>query len=81
MSIQGLLEDSLSDPPIGFTKHFQWYCTPIGIAALSRVPNALKSESLNNKLIAEGLELGLDLTKEETEFHSLSIGLVIIFYS
>ncbi len=81
MSIQGLLEDSLLDPPIGHTKYFQWYATPIGIAALSQETDNSNPENLNKKAIDEGLEIGLDLAKEEIELHFLSRGLVILFYS
>ncbi len=81
MSLEGLLEDSLSDPPIGDTKKFQWHATPIGIAALSKEPNPSKYEPLKKIAIEEAVEVGLDLTKEETELHYSSRGIVIIFYS
>ncbi len=81
MSTQELLEDSLVEPPIGHTKGFQWYSTPIGIAALSTASDALNPEQLYQDAIKEGLDIGLELTKEEREFHSSLKGIVIIFYS
>ncbi len=81
MSVQGLIEDSLLDPPIGYTKQFQWHATPIGIAALAKTSDSFNSENLNKIALEEGLEIGLDLTKEEKELHYSNKGLVILFYS
>ena len=79
VSTQELLEDSLLDPPIGHTRGFQWHATPIGIAALSNRADSIKPEKLYEDAIKEGLEIGLELTKEEREFHSSRKGLVILF--
>ena len=81
MTTQELLEDALVEPPIGHTKGFQWYSTSIGIAALSTASDALNPEQLCQDAIKEGLDIGLELTKEEREFHSSLKGIVIIFYS
>ncbi len=77
----GLLEDSLAESPIGHTKSFEWHATSIGIAALRKEAYSMSAENLNKNAINEGLEIGLDLTKEEKELHYSSKGLVIIFYS
>ncbi len=81
MAAKELLEDSLVESPIAFTKGFEWYATPIGIAALSTTLDYLKPDQLSRDAIDQGLEIGLELTKEEQEFHSCLKGIVIIFYS
>ena len=81
MNGQELLEDSLEEPPIGYSRGFEWYVTPIGIAALSTTPDSFDAEQMYPEAIKEGLEIGLELTKEEREFHSCAKGTVIIFYS
>ncbi len=81
MSAKELLEDSLVKPPIGHTKGFEWYVTPIGIAALHKTSDSFKSEQIYQDAIKEGIEIGLELSKEEREFHSSIKGMVIIFYS
>ena len=54
MSTEGLLEDSLADPPIGYTKQFQWHATPIGIAAFSKESASVRPKNLHKKAIEEG---------------------------
>ena len=81
MSTQDLLEDSLLEPPIGHTTRFEWHATQIGIAALSKCSDSLQPENLYEDAIKEGLEIGLELTKEEREFHYSKKGVVILFYS
>ncbi len=81
MSSKELLEDSLLDPPIGQTIGFEWYATPIGIAALRKGSASLNPEELYQNAIKEGLQIGLELTKEEKEFYFSSKGTVVIFYS
>ena len=81
MSTKELLKDSLAESPIGHTQGFEWYATPIGIAALSTGADSLQPEQLYQHAIKEGLDIGLELTKEEREFHYSPKGKVIIFYS
>ena len=70
----------LKDPPIGQTKHLIWLLTPVGIAAL---PKSSVSTELPpyDEAIKEGLEIALDLSREEREFHQTEKGLVLLFYS
>lgn len=52
----------------------QWGLRPCGSRVTPTPPpydNALK----------EGLEVGLDLSREEREFHQVSKGLVLLFHS
>ncbi|WP_269622706.1 hypothetical protein [Prochlorococcus marinus] len=81
MSTQELLEDSLREPAIGQTSKFHWHATPIGIAALCKkeIPNSPKVSY--EEALKEGLEVGLDLSREERESHYSKKGLVILFYS
>ncbi len=81
MSTQELLEDSLNDPAIGQTAKFLWHATPIGIAALSKQDGPHLSKSHYEDAVKEGLEVGLDLSREERESHFSKKGLVILFYS
>ena len=79
MSTQELLEDSLNDSEIGQTAKFHWHATPIGIAALCKQKGSRLSEAFYEDAIKEGLEVGLDLTREERESHYSRKGLVILF--
>ena len=81
MSTQELLEDSLKDPAIGQTQKFLWYATSIGIAALYKPEDTNLSKSHYEDALKEGLEVGLDLSREERESHCSKKGLVILFYS
>ena len=81
MSTQELLEDSLKEPAIGQTSKFQWHATPIGIAALCKQELSTSSETSYEDALKEGLEVGLDLSREERESHYSKQGLVILFYS
>ena len=80
MPIHALLETALSEPAIGSTDRFRWHVTPVGIAALwceqSTPPKLPFDEALH-----EGLQVGLDLSREEREFHQVSQGLVLLFHS
>ena len=83
MSTQDLLEDSLQEPAIGQTEKFMWHATPIGIAALCK-PNGSEEEiplASYQDAVKEGLEVGLDLSREEKESHYSKLGKVILFYS
>ena len=81
MSTQELLEDSLKEPSIGQTSKFHWHATPIGIAALCKKDIPEAPTSSYEDALKEGLEVGLDLSREERESHYSKKGLVILFYS
>ena len=81
MSTQELLEDSLKGTPIGQTSKFHWHATPIGIAALYKEGEYNPSQSAYEDALKEGLEVGLDLSREEKESHFSKKGMVILFYS
>ncbi len=81
MSTQLLIEDSLGSPPIGQTERFLWHVTPIGIAALLKQKQVSSIGNSYEEAIQEGLEIGLDLSREERESHYSNHGLVILFYS
>ena len=74
-----LLEDALSQPPIGETANFAWNATPIGIAAIYKGNSHTKPPY--EQAIKEGEELSMDLSREEKEFHLTQKGLALIFYS
>ncbi len=69
------------NPPLGIHPIFEWYVTQIGIAALSKELNSIELEDICENAIREGLEIGLELTKEEKEIHTSTKGIVILFYS
>ena len=52
----------------------------MGIAALWIEGHAPTPPPYDNAL-KEGLDLGLDLSREEREFHQVSKGLVLLFHS
>ena len=78
--INALLEDSLEEPPIGATDCFSWHATPVGIAALWSKDNSPTTPPFDDAL-KEGLQVGLDLSREEREFHQVTKGLVLLFHS
>lgn len=80
MAIRELLEDALKEPSIGTTPCFSWHATPVGIAALWRAGKPPISPPYADAL-KEGLQVGLDLSREEREFHQLTSGLVLLFHS
>jgi hypothetical protein len=80
MPIRELLEDALEEPSIGQTACFSWHATPVGIAALWIEGTPPTPPPYDNAL-REGLQVGLDLSREEREFHQLSKGLVLLFHS
>ncbi|MBM5825014.1 MAG: hypothetical protein FJ054_06555 [Cyanobacteria bacterium M_surface_10_m2_119] len=80
MPIRELLEAALSEPEIGLTPQFRWHATPVGIAALWCAGSAPSSPPFDAAL-QEGLQVGLDLSREEREFHQLNSGLVLLFHS
>jgi hypothetical protein len=80
MAIRELLEDALLEPDIGLTPCFRWHATPVGIAALWQAGAAPTAPPYEDAL-KEGLQVGLDLSREEREFHQLNSGLVLLFHS
>ncbi|MEI6616122.1 MAG: hypothetical protein WCL59_06035 [Cyanobium sp. ELA507] len=80
MAIRDLLEDALKEPVIGTTERFRWHATPVGIAALWAAGTAPTAPPYELAL-KEGLEVGLDLSREEREFHQVKSGLVLLFHS
>ena len=79
-ALNGLLEESLKESPIGETPHFHWHATPVGIAALWQGDEAPNTPPFDDA-VKEGLDVGLDLSREEREFHQVSEGLVLLFNS
>lgn len=80
MAIRELIEDALKEPSIGTTPRFRWHATPVGIAALWSAGTAPSSPPFEMAL-EEGLQVGLDLSREEREFHQVKAGLVLLFHS
>lgn len=80
MAIRELLEEALLEPDIGTTSRFRWHATPVGIAALWNSGEPPMAPPYEDAL-KEGLLVGLDLSREEREFHQLNSGLVILFHS
>ena len=76
----GLIEESLQEPSIGETTHFRWHATAVGIAALWRAQEQPLVPPFEDA-VKEGLEIGLDLSREEKEFHQVRNGLVLVFHS
>jgi len=76
MAIRELLEDSLTEPAIGQTARFSWHATPVGIAALWTDGTPPRPPPYDN-----ALQEGLDLSREEREFHQINRGLVLLFHS
>ena len=74
-----LLEEALTQPPIGETANFAWNATPLGIAAIYK--GISPSKPPYEQAIKEGEELSMDLSREEKEFHLTQIRLALIFYS
>tara|TARA_Y100001968_G_C18906100_1_gene503016 strand:- start:143 stop:388 length:246 start_codon:yes stop_codon:yes gene_type:complete len=79
-TIINLLTESLSNPPIGETKSFIWLVTPMGIAALCKNRDHTLQPPFE-KAVQEGVEISMDLSREEKEFHQTEKGLVLLFYS
>ena len=80
LPINALLEDSLNEPEIGITDCFRWHATPVGIAALWSSAQSPSTPPFEDA-IKEGLQVGLDLSREEKEFHQVTQGLVLLFHS
>ncbi len=79
-NLNTLLTESLSQPPIGQTKSFIWLVTPMGIAALCKKKDTSMTPPFEDA-VKEGIEVSVDLSREEKEFHQTEKGLVLLFYS
>ena len=80
LTINILLEEALNEPDIGTTSRFRWHATAVGIAALW-IDSAPPSTPPFDDALKEGLNVGLDLSREEREFHQVEQGLVLLFHS
>ena len=80
MAAHDLLEEELQRESIGETACFTWHATKIGIAALWIAGNVPATPPYEDAL-KEGIEVGLDLSREEKEFHQTKKGLVLVFHS
>ena len=80
LSINSLLEEALNEPDIGTTGRFRWHATAVGIAALLIDSSPPLTPPFEDAL-KEGLEVGLDLSREDREFHQIDQGLVLLFHS
>ena len=78
-SIHGFLLDSLKEDPIGETVHFVWYITDIGIAALFKGKEIIKTYSVCVE--KEAKNISLDISKEEKEYCEIEDKRLFIFYS
>ena len=78
-STHGFLLDSLKEEPIGETAHFIWYITDIGIAALFKGNEILRTYSVNVE--KEAKDISLDISKEEKEYCEIEDKKLFIFYS
>lgn len=80
MPLRSLLEEALTEPAIWVTERFQWHATSVGIAALW-TDKQIPAQPPFEEALQEGLAVGIDLSREEREFHQLSQGLVLLFHS
>ena len=80
MAIRELLENELKAKCIGKTDCFSWYATSVGIAALWTGDKAPIPPPYSVAL-KQALEIDLDLSREEKEFHQINLGMVLVFHS
>ena len=78
-STNAFILDSLKDQPIGETKHFIWFITDIGIAALFKGNENFKIYNLNVE--KEARDISLDISKEEREYCEIDNKKIFLFYS
>ena len=78
-STSDLIIDSLKEEPIGETDHFIWFITDIGIVALFKREQNYEIYSSNVEI--EANKIGLDITKEEKEYHKIKEKQLFLFYS
>ena len=74
-----LIIDSLKEEPIGETDNFIWFITDIGIVALFKKEENLKTYS--SKVEIEANKIALDITKEEKEYLNIKERHLFLFYS
>ena len=77
-SLHSLIRDSLNQKPLGQSKNFEWFITEIGIAAIMKEHNKNISYL---EAVKEAIELGLDLSKEESQLIKLDKKQILLFYS
>ena len=70
-STHGFLLDSLKEEPIGETVHFVWYITDIGIAALFKGNEILKTYSLNVEKEAKDISLENFISLEKSSYTNI----------
>ena len=75
-----LLSKAITEPEVGRTESFRWHATAIGIAALW-IKKSSPSKPPFDKALKEGLNIGLDLSREEKYCHYISEGIIILFQS
>ena len=80
MALRSLLEESLPEAVFGNTDRFSWHATPVGIAALW-TGKVVPTSPPFDQALEEGMSVGLDLSREEREFHQVRQGLVLLFHS
>jgi hypothetical protein len=80
LPLRSLLEEALSEPAIWVSESFQWHATSVGIAALW-TNKTIPIQPPYKQALKEGLGVGIDLSREEREFHQVSQGLVLLFHS
>ena len=68
-STSDLIIDSLKEEPIGETDHFIWFITDIGIVALFKREESLKTYS--SKVEIEANKIALDISKEEKDYFKI----------
>ena len=78
--LSDFLDICLEETPIGETNSFIWFATPFGIAALCRFQYQTSTPPYE-RAIEEGIDVALDLSREEREFCKIEKGLVLVFYS
>ena len=78
-STHSFILDSLKDQPIGETRHFVWFITDIGIAALFKGNENFKLYNLNAE--KEAKIISLDISKEEKEYCEIKGKKLFLFYS
>ena len=78
-STHDLILDSLKGQPIGETRHFVWFITDIGIAALFK-KNEIFEIYIQN-VAKEANNISLDISKEEKEYCEIDDKRLFLFYS
>ena len=77
--ISELIIDSLKEEPIGETDHFIWFISDIGIVALFKREENIKTYNSNVEI--EANKVALDISKEEKEYLKIKDRQLFLFYS